>query len=75
MGQQSFSARYRAAMARCGRCPIEAGLLGRLADLECRHDRLPFDSTPACGCWPEEGAAVLTLPARPVALRRVRRAA
>lgn len=58
----AFSARYRAALARYGRCPIEAGLFGRLADHECPHDRLPFDSTPACGCWAEEGAAVLALP-------------
>jgi hypothetical protein len=62
MGQPSFSARYRPATARCGRCPIEVGLLGRLADHECRHGRLRFDSTPACGCWPEEGAVVLALP-------------
>jgi len=63
MSTISFSARYRAAMAQCGgRCPIEAGPLGRLADNECRHGRLPFDRTPVCGCWPQEGAAVLTLP-------------
>jgi hypothetical protein len=62
MGPQSFSARYAAAMVECGgRCPIEAGLLGRLADHECRHGRLPFDSTPSCGCWAEEGAVVLAL--------------
>ena len=42
MSQPSFSARYTAAMAECGgRCPIEAGVLGRLADHECRHGRLP----------------------------------
>ena len=65
MSEISFSARYHAAMAACGgRCPIEAGLLGRLADNECRHGRLPFDRTPACGCWPQEGAAVLSLPSR-----------
>jgi hypothetical protein len=64
MSQPSFSARYTAVMAECGgRCPIEAGLLGRLADHECRHGRLPFDSTLACGCWPQEGAAVSILPA------------
>jgi hypothetical protein len=63
MGPQSFSARYTAAMVECGgRCPIEAGRLGRLADHECRHGRLPFDSTPPCGCWTEEGAALLALP-------------
>jgi hypothetical protein len=63
MSEISFSARYRAAMAECGgRCPMEAGLLGRLADNECRHGRLPFDRTAACGCWPQEGAAVRTLP-------------
>jgi hypothetical protein len=59
----NFTARYIAAMADCGgRCPIEAGLFGWLADLECRHGRLPFDRTPACGCWPDESAAVLALP-------------
>ena len=63
MRRQSYSARYLAGMADCGeRCPIEAGLLGRLADNECRHGRLPFDRTPARGCWPLEGAMVLTLP-------------
>jgi hypothetical protein len=63
MSQHSFSARYTAAMAQCGgRCPIEAGMLGRLADHECPHGRLPFDRTRACGCWPEEGAVVLSLP-------------
>ena len=62
MGSPTFSARYTAAMADCGgRCPIEAGVIGRLADHECRHGRLPFDRTPACGCWAEEGAAVLAL--------------
>ncbi len=63
MGLQSFSARYAAAMVHCGGCcPIEAGELGRLADHECRHGRLPFDRTPPCGCWPEQGAVVLALP-------------
>lgn len=62
MSQHSRSARYTAAMADCGgRCPIEAGVLGRLADHECRHGRLPYDQTPACGCWPQEGAALITL--------------
>jgi hypothetical protein len=74
MGPQSFSARYAAATAEAGgRCPIEAGLLGRLADGECRHGRLAFDRTPACGCWPQEGAAVLALPRwrpSPIANRR-----
>jgi hypothetical protein len=63
MGCPSFSARYTAAMTDCGgRRPIEVGAIGRLADLECRHGRLPFDRTRACGCWPLEGAAVIALP-------------
>jgi hypothetical protein len=75
MSQHSFSARYTAALAQCGgRCPIEAGVLGRLADHECRHGRLPFDRTLACGCWAEEGAMVLALP-RPARARRVTRRA
>jgi len=66
METSTFSARYRAASSECSTpCPIEAGVLGRLADHECRHGRLPFDRTAACGCWPEEGAALLALPARP----------
>jgi hypothetical protein len=48
-----------AAMLECGRrCPVEAGMLGGLAEHECRHGRLPFDRTGPCGCWPEEGAVV-----------------
>jgi hypothetical protein len=62
MASRSFSARYTAAMTECGgRCPIEAGVFGKLADHECPHGRLPFDRTPGCGCWPQEGAAVITL--------------
>ena len=61
----SFSARYTAAIAQgAGYCPIAAGTLGRLADHECRHGRLPFDRTAACRCWPQEHAAVVPLPAR-----------
>jgi hypothetical protein len=65
MKTRTFSARYNAATARGGGpCPIEAGTLGRLADHECRHGRLSFDRTAPCGCWPQEGAAIVTLPAR-----------
>jgi hypothetical protein len=57
-----FPARYRAAMRLAGRaCPIEAGLLGHLADHECAHGRLPADRTPKCGCWPQETATVIPL--------------
>jgi hypothetical protein len=53
MGSTSFSARYTAAMVECGgRCPIEAGVLGRLADHQCRHGRLPFDRTPRAAAGP-----------------------
>ena len=76
MCQDSFRARYAAAMVDCGgRCPMEAGALGRPADHECRHGRLPFDSTPPCGCWAEEGAALLALPDRRIVRRDGRRAA
>jgi len=44
-----------------GACPIEAGLLGRLADHECTHGRLPGDRTPRCGCWAQEAAPVIQL--------------
>jgi hypothetical protein len=76
MRQGSFTSTYRAAMTACGgRCPIEAGVLGRLADHECRHGRLPFDRTLACECWPQEDAAVLALPPPRTAHRPSRRAA
>lgn len=39
-----------------GTCPLEAGVIGRLADNECRHGRLPFDSTAPCGCFQVEVA-------------------
>ena len=62
MSQLSFSARYAAAMLECGgRCPIEAGVFGRLAEHECGHGRLPFDRTRPCGCCPEEDAVVRAL--------------
>ena len=60
----SFADRYRAAMRETGSCPIEAGLLGRLADHECAHGRLPGDHTAKCGCWPQEKAPVMALSQR-----------
>ena len=37
-----FADRYREAMRQAGgACPIESGVLGRLADHECAHGRLP----------------------------------
>ena len=41
-----FADRYREAMRQAGgACPIESGVLGRLADHECAHGRLPGDRT------------------------------
>jgi hypothetical protein len=75
MRPQSYSARYRAAITDCGgRCPIQAGVVGQLADNECSHGRLPFDRTPECGCWPHESATVLTLPDPPTPSNRERAA-
>jgi hypothetical protein len=63
MSYESFAAHYRAAQRLAGgRCPIEAGLICRLADHECRYGRLAFDRTTPCGCSPEEGAVVRALP-------------
>ena len=59
-----FTAQYRAGWRHAGGgCPIEAGLLGRLADHECRHGRLAYDHTPKCGCWPQENGIIIALPA------------
>ena len=58
-----FTAHYRAALTHTGGvCPIEAGLIGQLADNECKHGRLPGDRTPKCGCWPTELAPIIALP-------------
>jgi len=57
-----FADRYREATRQAGgACPIESGVLGRLADHECPHGRLPGDHTPKCGCWPEENARVIAI--------------
>jgi len=57
-----FAERYRAATRQAGgACPIESGVLGRLADNECDHGRLPGDCTPKCGCWSPENAPVIAL--------------
>ncbi len=72
----SFADRYRAAMRETGGCcPIEAGLLGRLADHECAHGRLPGDRTAKCGCWPQENASVITLAQRARPPKAARKAA
>ena len=55
----TFPRLYARLVARDGSCPIESGVIGRLADNECIHERLPFDRTPACGCFPQEGKAVV----------------
>lgn len=54
----STAEQYEAAAATCGADPIEAGLIGNLADHECMHGRLPNDGTRRCGCWPEEGPTI-----------------
>jgi hypothetical protein len=64
----TFTARYQEGLRQTGgRCPIEAGAAGRLADHECRCGRLPFDRSAPCGCWPQEPATIATLPTRPSA--------
>jgi hypothetical protein len=44
---------YAEAQAKIGPdwCPIEAGLIGKLADCECPHGSLPTDRHIACACW------------------------
>lgn len=31
--------------------PLDAGIVGEIADFECKHGRLPRDGTPECGCF------------------------
>jgi hypothetical protein len=76
MARFSFSARYAAAMAECGgRCPIEAGVIRRLADHECRHGRLPPRPDPAVRVLARGGrrGARVIAPGRAAAGRAPRR--
>jgi len=71
----TFAAHYQDLLrALGGDCPIEAGVIGRLADHECEHGRLPGDRTSRGGCWPQENASVIALPEpariHPTAVRR-----
>ena len=52
---------HRRDVGLCRALPDRSGPVRALADHECRPGRLPFDRTPACGCWPQEGAALLSL--------------
>jgi hypothetical protein len=45
---------YAELTAWAGGCAIETGHIGALADNECKCERLPTDTTPPCGCWPQE---------------------
>lgn len=73
----SHSELYAALEEAIGACPIEAGVLGNLADHECPHDQLATDKKfdPECFCWPraieQNGADVIALPVG----RRTRRPA
>jgi hypothetical protein len=56
MPLESFAARYRAAERLAGgRCPIEAGLICRLADHECRHGRLASTTPPPAAAGRRKG--------------------
>jgi hypothetical protein len=46
-----FAAKMAAHTDRYGKCPIEAGLVGNLADHECRHGHLPADKVRRCLCF------------------------
>lgn len=49
---RTYVERYQALNAQMKDCPIELGLIGNLADNECKHGRLPSDRSPQCGCFP-----------------------
>jgi hypothetical protein len=74
-----FTRRYRTLQHRhgTGTCPIESGVLLKLADHECAHGRLPMEG-PSCGCFPgQEPPAAVELPrfTRTTATTRTRKAA
>lgn len=49
--RDDFGAMITAHTDRYGKCPIEAGLIGNLADHECRHGNLPGDRNLNCRCF------------------------
>ena len=60
MKKTSLSARYIAAVAQgAGSCPIEAGTIGRLRIMNAATAGCRSPVLPPCGCWPQEGAAVV----------------
>lgn len=74
----SYSQMYRALQSKHGGCPLEAGLMGKLADNECKHGRLDGDNTPPCGCFPWEAQAltdVLSIASPPIHRRERQREA
>ena len=42
---------YKAFLAKHGFCPLEAGLIGDLADHECKHGNLPSTKPKRCECF------------------------
>ena len=66
---------YHEAEKIAGGCPIEAGLMLKLADNECEHGRLPGDRTEPCGCFGGVELTVLDVFKRAPRRRRRRRVA
>lgn len=50
--REGFARTYALAHNEIGACPIEAGVIGCLADNECAHGSLPSDRIVTCDCWP-----------------------
>lgn len=50
--KRSYAERYQDLQTQIKDCPIEVGLIGNLADNECKHGRLASDKSPQCGCFP-----------------------
>lgn len=49
--RDDFREKMAAHTERYGGCAIEAGLVGSLADNECRHGNLPADRERKCSCF------------------------
>lgn len=67
---ETVAAAYRRAQEIAGACPIEAGLVLKLADNECRHGSLPTDRRVTCDCWTAFGRKRDPEPVSPERFRR-----
>ena len=49
-----FTEAMQAHVGKYGSCPIESGLIGNLADHECKHGNVPSTEPKRCECFTKD---------------------